>query len=101
MSAVIEGIVQKAAPEIARCMDAAILGAVEARIGRYPNLTEMFPRLRLVRRVGETFDLMYLDDLPLLEIHDPEMKSSYFDGQWKLEVSQGFRRVQWKPEAQS
>lgn len=93
MNTLAEDAKARTAASLAGGMDDAIIGAVTQRLGHCPGLSELVGRLRIERRRGDIFELLLLDNQPLLEIYDPVFKTSHHAGSWRMNVSQNFRRV--------
>lgn len=61
----------KIATDLARGRDGVLGAAISTALGEPWKVEDMIGRLRSERVKGETFETIFLDGEPLLELHDP------------------------------
>lgn len=77
---------------LAHGMDAVISEAVTRAHGSAGWTFEDFRnRARLVRIADDTFQTLFLDEKPILELHDPTFETERRDQSWHIVVKQNYR----------
>lgn len=82
----------RVAGAMAARIDAVLGQAVSMAIGDEWTMTTIAGRLRSVREGRNTFEVIYLDDQPILELHDPVISTIFsHEKGWMQTVTQAHR----------
>lgn len=65
--------------------------AVSKALGDTWSIGDLRFRLRSVRRVGDSFETIYLDDVPLVRLHEPEFSHETRGQNYILKVSRRYQ----------
>lgn len=86
-----DDIAARTTTKLADDTDSMLRLAISKAIGDSWTLPNLRGRLRSVRRVGDSFETFYLDDVPLVQLYDPEFSHETRDTSYILKVSRRYR----------
>jgi hypothetical protein len=88
-----EEIAKDHSAKMASALDAIISEAITAMIGAEWAICDLKGRLRSERFRGDTFETIYLDDAPILELHDVVFSHTHpsYEQGWVFRAERNYR----------
>lgn len=74
MSEIENNIINNFAETLVAKQDDVLCQIIEEKTGKHWSVINLFARVKKVRKLGETFEVILLDGKPIMEIHDPVME---------------------------